>query len=114
MNPDKVRRDRLGRLTDLPNIGPAMAKDLLLLGVHEPRQLVGMSPFQMYETLCEKTGVRHDPCVIDVFMSITGFMAGDDPQPWWAYTPLRKQAVAEGRLPGGKDGYLMGGKAVTH
>ena len=25
MNPSKVRRDRLVQLTDLPNIGPAMA-----------------------------------------------------------------------------------------
>lgn len=112
MNPDKVRRDRLSRLTDLPNVGPAVAKDLLLLGVHEPRQLAGMCPFQMYESLCEKTGVRHDPCMIDVFMSITSFMAGDDAQPWWTYTPQRKQAVAEGRLRGGKDSYLMKGAAA--
>lgn len=98
MNPSKVSRDRLRRLTDLPNIGAASAKDLVLLGVHEPGQLAGMCPFQMHEALCERTGVRHDPCVIDVFMSVTSFMAGDDPRPWWEYTPLRKQAVAEGRV----------------
>lgn len=28
MHPDKVRRDRLQALTDLPNVGPAVAADL--------------------------------------------------------------------------------------
>jgi hypothetical protein len=38
-----------------------------------------------------KTGVRHDPCVLDVFMSITRFMDGEDPKAWWDYTPERKR-----------------------
>lgn len=33
MNPNKVSRDRLGRLEDLPNIGPAGAPGRLELGV---------------------------------------------------------------------------------
>ena len=41
MNPSKVRRDRLSALTDLPNIGPAMAADLRLLGFERPEQLAG-------------------------------------------------------------------------
>jgi hypothetical protein len=39
--------------------------------------------------------VRHDPCVLDVFISVTRFMAGDAPQPWWAYTAQRKQLLAQ-------------------
>jgi hypothetical protein len=27
---------------------------------------------------------KHDLCLIDVFLSITRYMAGDDPQPWGA------------------------------
>lgn len=91
MNPGKVQRENVRRLTDLPNIGPAGAADLRLLGIEEPGQLVGRCPFEMYETLCEKTGARHDPCVIDVFLSITRFMNGDAPRPWWEYTPERKR-----------------------
>ena len=34
--------------------------------------------------------MRHDPCVLDVFMSITRFMDGDPPRPWWDYTAERK------------------------
>lgn len=94
MNPSKVERDRLRELTDLPNIGAAGAKDLRLIGIREPHQLVGRSPFDMYQELCLKTGVRHDPCVIDVFMSITSFMAGEEPRPWWYFTAARKQLLA--------------------
>jgi len=91
MNPNKVDRTRVATLTDLPNIGPACAKDLRLLGIDRPSQLVGRNPFEMYRLLCEKTASRHDPCVIDVFMSVTRFMAGEEARPWWAYTQERKQ-----------------------
>lgn len=94
MNPSKVDRSRVKRLTDLPNIGKAGASDLLLLGITEPSQLAGRCPFEMYETLCVKTGVRHDPCVLDVFISVTRFTAGEAPRPWWDYTALRKQLLA--------------------
>jgi hypothetical protein len=92
MSPSKVDRARVVKLTDLPNVGPACAQDLRLLGIEEPGQLVGQDPFEMYRLLCEKTAMRHDPCVIDVFMSVTRFMAGEDARPWWAYTQERKQS----------------------
>lgn len=92
MNPSKVERSRVRRLTDLPNIGGAGADDLRLLGIREPQQLVGRCPFQMYEQLCEKTASRHDPCVLDVFISVTRFMNGEEPRPWWAYTEERKRS----------------------
>lgn len=85
------------RLTDLPNIGKAGAGDLILLGIEEPAQLAGRCPFEMYETLCAKTGVRHDPCVIDVFISVTRFMAGEAPRPWWEYTGQRKEQLSQRR-----------------
>eukprot|EP01037_Dinobryon_pediforme_P038444 gene38444-46468_t len=75
MHPSKVDRHRILTLTDLPNIGKASAQDLRCIGIEEPHQLVGKCPFEMYQLLCEKTAARHDPCVIDVFMSVTRFMA---------------------------------------
>ena len=93
MNPAKVVRAKVKQLTDLPNIGKASAADLRLLGIETPAQLLGRNPYEMYQTLCDKTGQRHDPCMLDVFISITRFMAGDDPQPWWLYTEERKQAL---------------------
>jgi hypothetical protein len=95
MHPSKVDRNHLQQLTDLPNVGPATAKDLLLLGINEPKQLVGRDPYALYHSLCDITGIRHDPCVIDVFISITRFMSGDPPQDWWAYTEERKQILGK-------------------
>jgi hypothetical protein len=92
MNPSKVDRSRVALLTDLPNIGKASAKDLRQLGIQAPKQLIGQCPFEMYERLCQITATRHDPCVIDVFMSVTRFMSGEEPRPWWAYTEERKQS----------------------
>ena len=96
MNPDKVTRENLKKLTDLPNIGKAGAKDLNLLGIHQPEQLVGKCPYEMYYSLCFATGESHDPCVIDVFISITRFMNGEKPLPWWEYTQERKNYLNKG------------------
>ena len=95
MNPAKVDRHRRVTLTDLPNIGPAMAEDFRLLGIDQPGQLANRDPFLLYEQLYEITAARHDPCVIDVFISVTRFMSGDEPRPWWAYTEERKQLLAK-------------------
>jgi hypothetical protein len=93
MNPVKVKRDCVKQLTDLPNIGKAMAEDLRTIGIIKPEQLTGRSPYEMYQELCSKTGSRHDPCVIDVFVSITRFIEGDNPRPWWEYTAERKRTL---------------------
>lgn len=95
MNPAKVQRDRIRRLTDLPNVGPATAADLRLLGIRTPEDLVGADPLRLYRTLCERTGVRHDPCVLDVFMSLTDFAAGGPARPWWEFTARRKSHHGE-------------------
>ena len=92
MHPDKVIREKLVKLTDLPNIGKASAADLVLLGITKPSDLLGQDPYTMYERLCDITNQRHDPCVIDVFISITRFINGDEPKPWWHYTAERKRA----------------------
>jgi hypothetical protein len=94
MHPAKVDRLRLHHFTDLPNIGPAMAKDFALLGYASPRELVGADPLELYQRLSTLTGSRQDPCVLDVFISVTRFLAGEPPQPWWAYTEERKRRYA--------------------
>ena len=94
MNPSKVVRENIRKLTDLPNIGKAGAADLELLGIEKPDDLVGQDPYEMYERLCIITGSRHDPCVIDVFISVTCFINGDEPKAWWDYTAERKSVLA--------------------
>jgi hypothetical protein len=78
------------RLLELPNVGPATALDLVKLGISEPEALAGGDPDRMYEALCTIDGVRHDPCLRDVFASVVAFADGAPARPWWAYTPERK------------------------
>ena len=86
-NPD---RETVFVLEALPNIGKAMAADLRKIGIDHPKRLVGKDPFDLYRQLCEKTGTRQDPCVIDVFMAVVDFMEGGEPKPWWTFTGERK------------------------
>ena len=44
----------------------------------------------LYRRLCEATGQRQDPCVLDTFMAATDFMRGAPAAPWWKYTAERK------------------------
>ena len=94
MNPMRVARAQVRVLTDLPNVGAATAADLRVLGIETPAQLTGRDAWAMYTQLCTITGVRHDPCVIDVFLSLVDFANGEQPQPWWHYTAQRKTQQA--------------------
>lgn len=78
-------------LRQLPNIGPAMVEDFKALGIARPAQLTGKDPYTLYQRLCEITGTRHDPCVLDTFISAVRFMGGEPPRPWWHYTAERKR-----------------------
>ncbi len=91
MNPAKVDRNRLERLTDLPNVGPAIANDLRLIGVKSPLDLADRSPVELYHTLSSIKGRRQDPCVLDIFISLVRFIDGEEPRPWWEYTAERKK-----------------------
>ncbi len=77
-------------LEQLPNIGPALAQDLRLIGIEHPGDLRGKDAFVLYMKLCAATGQRQDPCVLDTFMAATDFMRGAQAAPWWHYTPQRK------------------------
>jgi Pathogenicity locus len=78
-------------LTTLANIGPAMARDLTRLGVSSVADLVGRDPVELYERLGAIDGRRHDPCVLDTFMSAVDQANGAPPRPWWTYTAERKR-----------------------
>lgn len=90
----------MSELLKLANIGPAMVRDLTRLGITEPAQLAGRDPVELYERLCVTDGRRHDPCVLDTFMSAVDQADGAPPRPWWTYTPERKRLL--GDLSGGR------------
>ena len=86
-------RTNIKKLTDIPNIGKAVSRDLELLGIHHPSELIGKDPYQMYDDLCRITQQRHDHCMIDTFIAAVRYMQGEPAQKWWAYTAERKEAM---------------------
>ena len=87
------------QLSDLANVGPATLADLHRLGIHTVRQLARRDALALYRSLCRRTGQRHDPCAIDVFMAIIHQARGGKPMPWWKFTKERKRLAAEAARP---------------
>jgi hypothetical protein len=91
LKPRKARHaDECEHLEQLPNIGPSLADDLRSVGVQHPAQLAQADAFALYQALCQRSGKRQDPCVLDTFIAAVAFMRGGEPRPWWAYTAQRK------------------------
>jgi hypothetical protein len=82
-------------LATLANVGRATLGDLALLGIRSRAQLARRDAYRLYERLCAKTGARHDPSGIDVFLAAISQSKGNPPRDWWSFTPERKRALAE-------------------
>lgn len=91
--PGRTQTSAQSGLADLKNVGPATMKDLSRLGISTLRDLAVQDAFEMYERLCRLTRQRHDPCVIDVFLSAVDQARGGMARPWWHYTPQRKRRM---------------------
>jgi len=91
-----MARESLKQLVDIPNIGKAMARSLVLLGIERPVDLIGRDPYRLYEELCRVTQKKYDPCVLDVFISAVRYMEGGPPKKWWEFTEERKRRLGEG------------------
>ncbi len=79
------------KFQDIPNIGPAMVRDFLLLGLKKPTDLISKDPFKLYKKMCSVAGVRQDPCVLDTYIAAVDFMNGAQARPWFYYTKNRKR-----------------------
>jgi predicted RecB family nuclease len=85
------------QLRDLSGIGPAMMKDLEMLGIRSVEQLARQNPQKLYNRLCEITGTRQDPCVLDTFTCAVA-QARDpelpkDQRNWWYWSRVRKASA---------------------
>jgi hypothetical protein len=101
MHPSRCGRHFLDTLTDLPNVGPAIAKALVSLGYRLPADLIGADPLDLYRRLGELRGCRQDPCVLDVLIAITRFLNGEPARPWWAYSEEWRRRHPDLRGPAG-------------
>ena len=84
------------RLEQIPNIGPAIARELEAIGIYQSAQLRGKNGLTLYSKLCRVRGRRIDPCVADTFMAAVDFMDGGKPKPWWKFTSERKKLLRKG------------------
>ena len=83
-------------LSDLISVGPAMLRDLELLGVRSVSQLARRNPQRLYESLCRVAPQHQDICCLDVFFAAVA-QARDPRLPleqcqWWYWSRRRKQA----------------------
>ena len=60
---------------------------------HFARQF-GAARLEVWEGDARKLQFTGTACVLDVFLSITDFMAGNPPRVWWHYTAERKRTLA--------------------
>lgn len=83
-------------LRDLISVGPAMLRDLELLGVHTMSDLARQNPQRMYEKLGRVARQRQDICVLDVFRAAVA-QARNPRLPaekcqWWWWSKKRKRS----------------------
>lgn len=83
----------------IPNIGKAMAEDLVRLRIRGIKELAKADAMSLYKAISKLDGVRHDPCVLDTFMAAVEFAQTGACKPWWKYTPERKAMLAPAAEP---------------
>ena len=98
---DPAQREAWKAFQELGSVGPACAKDFLLLGFRKVADLKGQDPNKLYTRLCELTKSKQDPCVEDVLRCAVA--QAEFPglpkkwKDWWTWTPWR--GLSAGELP---------------
>jgi hypothetical protein len=83
-------KEALKQLQTIPNVGPKIAVKLYRLGIEKPAQLARRNPHTLYEKLNAMDGVRHDPCLLDVFCAAVWYAKGKGARDWWEFSRERK------------------------
>lgn len=91
---DILQEQTFVQLQTLPNVGPATAGDLIRLGVASLDDLSRRDPRELYDALARLDGVRHDPCVLDVFAAAVHAARTGKAIPWWEFSDARREALA--------------------
>ena len=88
------------RLEDLVSVGPAIVRDLKLLGIRSVGQLARRNPEKLYEKLCEVTGQAQDICCLDVFRAAVAQAQNPrlplEQSQWWYWSRRRKMQDTRG------------------
>ena len=84
----------LKELIKLPNIGKAIATDLLAIGIGSPDDFNGSNALKIFNDLKAVMGPRHDPCVYYTLLSVEHFIQTGESLPWWKFTAKGKADLA--------------------
>jgi hypothetical protein len=89
------------KIEDLVSVGPAIRRDLALLGITTVAELVRKEPEALYRELCRKTRKRQDICVLDTFRAAVEQARNPILPPercvWWYWSRVRKASGASRR-----------------
>ena len=82
------------RLKDLRGIGVKMLEDFEILGVKSVRQLKTEDAGKLYDRMCQLTGTRQDPCVLDTYRCAIEQARNpnlpEEMKNWWYWSRERK------------------------
>jgi hypothetical protein len=85
--------DILKELQKLPNVGPAIAKDLVSLGIKRVEDLKGKDPDALYKKLEKLAGAHIDRCMLYVLRSLVYIAKTGERNPkkvaWWFFKDVK-------------------------
>jgi hypothetical protein len=84
-------RDSKSELRSLMNVGPAIERDLIGLGIHSIPELAAAEASELFRRLEQQCGTGVDPCVYDTFRAIIHEARTGEKTPWFAWTAERKR-----------------------
>ena len=94
----KKQRTSAERLRTLMNVGPAMERDLTVLGIRNIAELASADASDLFHRLERHSRSRVDPCVYDTFCAIIHEAKTGEKTPWYAWTEGRKRRERSGEL----------------
>jgi hypothetical protein len=82
------------KLSDLRGIGRKMLEDFRQLGIGDVRQLRVQEAQRLYDHICQVSGVRQDPCVLDTYRcaieQARNPQLPQEQRDWWYWSRVRK------------------------
>jgi hypothetical protein len=83
------------RLRDLAGVGRSIEADFHSLGIRSVSELAKSDGDELYRRLCDTTGTRQDPCVLDTFRCAIAQARNPrlpvEQRNWWWWSRQRKQ-----------------------
>jgi hypothetical protein len=81
--------EALGRLQEIPNVGPAVARRLAELGFDGVDSLRGQDPEALFARTEAARGAPEDPCLLDTYRAVIAYADNGDTRPWHAFSRER-------------------------